>query len=680
MFKILDGRSTFYQWDLDRKLIVSDPKVNEVHFCNQTDNQALIVNVYSEGGRRIADVPNILLQTACNIIAFSYCDDCYTKQSSTFKVTPRPKPSDYVYTETEVKRWEALEQRVNTTLDGVTAAEEKRTVSENARVEAETERAAAETARIEAENERDAKFSQFISEGNVIVSELSGYEGTIHDHERRITNLEHHISQDYFFTDDSVAHRKVVPSGACPYAQINSVCGMTYKSKNLVNIPDMLNNTIGTKYINVNFKSNVYIGADIVETPTTNAWIIQLSYKSGSTQYLYPNHLTKQGGYKFSITADNPVIGLTYRKIAATDGRYKNFMISYGNAKVPYEPYYDGLRDTKVTAIRSHGANLIPYPYRVTDKEQNGMTFKVQDDGGIKVSGTPTDYADFTICDKHEISLFPKIFTIGMQGTFENVAVDFVISDSNFTKIHSASINQGETVTIDLSNYPGAVYFRYTVKRRYENKAASGVVYPMVNEGSALLPYKPYRELIEYPLPEAITSLDGWGEGVAEHPNTYDFESGTYTKKCETIVIDGDALPVKQVDLYNNGLYYAILTPSLCGTKDTSCLINSHFTSDRAVELGNSYITGDRNQTLVMVHPDQSLTTVEQWNAWLREQYNNGTPVMVTYVLAEPITEHVPTNFDNILEVEAGGTLEFVNEYGYEVPNSITYLQKEGSI
>ena len=42
MFKIYDGRSEFYQWDLNRKLIISDPTIDEVHFCNKTDNCSLV--------------------------------------------------------------------------------------------------------------------------------------------------------------------------------------------------------------------------------------------------------------------------------------------------------------------------------------------------------------------------------------------------------------------------------------------------------------------------------------------------------------------------------------------------------------------------------------------------------------------------------------------------------------
>lgn len=111
-FYLEDGRTAFYQWDIDRKLIVSDPTVTEVHFCNKTDDCSLVCEVYEEDGARLVNVPNILLQEVWSIRAYAYCNNCYTKQSAIFKVNARSKPADYVYTETEVKRWESLEARV----------------------------------------------------------------------------------------------------------------------------------------------------------------------------------------------------------------------------------------------------------------------------------------------------------------------------------------------------------------------------------------------------------------------------------------------------------------------------------------------------------------------------------------------------------------------------------------
>lgn len=112
MFKIYDGRDNFYQWDLDRKLIVADAAIDEVHFCNRTDDCSLVCKTYTEGNLQLVNVPNILLQNNFRINVYAY-DKNYTKHAEVFNVVARTKPDDYVYTEDEIKSWEALEERVN---------------------------------------------------------------------------------------------------------------------------------------------------------------------------------------------------------------------------------------------------------------------------------------------------------------------------------------------------------------------------------------------------------------------------------------------------------------------------------------------------------------------------------------------------------------------------------------
>lgn len=112
MFNIENGREHFYQWDSNQRLIISDNTITEVHYCNRTDDCSLVVNTYTENGLLLADVPNILLQDNWDIRAYAYCNGCYTKQCALFKVIARTKPADYVYTETEVLRWETLEAEV----------------------------------------------------------------------------------------------------------------------------------------------------------------------------------------------------------------------------------------------------------------------------------------------------------------------------------------------------------------------------------------------------------------------------------------------------------------------------------------------------------------------------------------------------------------------------------------
>lgn len=107
MFKIRDGREYFYQWDLDRELIVNDSTIKEVHYCNRTDDCSLVVEVKNG----IAPVPNQILQHSFDVRVFAY-DGSATLHEQVFKVKPRTKPSDYVYTETEVKSYEYLDAKL----------------------------------------------------------------------------------------------------------------------------------------------------------------------------------------------------------------------------------------------------------------------------------------------------------------------------------------------------------------------------------------------------------------------------------------------------------------------------------------------------------------------------------------------------------------------------------------
>ena len=114
MFRIADGRECFWQWDINRQVIVTDPTITEVHFCNKTDDCSLVVEVYADplDSELKADVPNILLQNDFPIRVYAYCGDGYTLVERTFKVKTRTKPSDYAYTETEIKSYEYLDKKL----------------------------------------------------------------------------------------------------------------------------------------------------------------------------------------------------------------------------------------------------------------------------------------------------------------------------------------------------------------------------------------------------------------------------------------------------------------------------------------------------------------------------------------------------------------------------------------
>ena len=111
MFRIYDGREFFYQWDLDRKLIVEDNTINKVYFCNKTGSCSISRCVYEVNGMRLVDVPNMILQDSFRMFVYGY-DVNYTKFDKVFEIKARSKPEDYIYTDVEVNTWEELEQRV----------------------------------------------------------------------------------------------------------------------------------------------------------------------------------------------------------------------------------------------------------------------------------------------------------------------------------------------------------------------------------------------------------------------------------------------------------------------------------------------------------------------------------------------------------------------------------------
>lgn len=151
MFYILDGREHFYQWDLDRKLVVEDKTINKVYFCNRTKNCSVSRCVYDVNGTRLVDVPNTILQDSFRMYVYGY-DSNYTKYDASFDIKARSKPEDYIYTEEEQNAWEDLEQRITEIEENGVSEETVAAAVENYLVEnpIEAGATAAQAAQIEA--------------------------------------------------------------------------------------------------------------------------------------------------------------------------------------------------------------------------------------------------------------------------------------------------------------------------------------------------------------------------------------------------------------------------------------------------------------------------------------------------------------------------------------------------
>lgn len=101
IFRIYDGRTSFWQWDTRQKLIVLDERITEVRFSNRDMEHSKRRPVYTDkDGKRICNVPDLLLQLPKNLIAYA-CIKNEDGTSSTvkavkFAVNRQPIPSDYI--------------------------------------------------------------------------------------------------------------------------------------------------------------------------------------------------------------------------------------------------------------------------------------------------------------------------------------------------------------------------------------------------------------------------------------------------------------------------------------------------------------------------------------------------------------------------------------------------------
>ena len=120
---IADQRKHFYQWDTGRKLIVTGlAEGSQIHFHREGMAQPFPLPVYAVGSDLFCNVPDELLQKAKSFAAYTYITDKngnLTRSRKTFAVEDRPKPADYIYTETENYTLEkAIEEALKDVIDG----------------------------------------------------------------------------------------------------------------------------------------------------------------------------------------------------------------------------------------------------------------------------------------------------------------------------------------------------------------------------------------------------------------------------------------------------------------------------------------------------------------------------------------------------------------------------------
>lgn len=572
----------------------------------------------------------------------------------------------------------------------------------SASASAQDAKQSATAAETSATNAFQSEQNAFNSEVNAYVSEQKAKRvseeivSRVDRNDKRITNLEQGITPEPFETDSSVAYVKDVPENALPYAEIAKVGGMTHKCNNLFNQDQFftgrgftkqsdgswLCNTIHMSVFTPAVSGKMYfkVTAKSTGVHTSSPFKIQVRYSDGTNEEVcslansQADWITIFGSSNSSKT----ITSIYFTCGGGTGPRethyIKDLIFSYSD--VPYEPYYEGLRDTAVTEVKSVGVNLTTaktvydgtraYAEMLVDGRNC-----IRMTSGAKVATTP---CYFKVNTQYTVSFDSKCEDFG-GATGPNCVFAFFYSDGTRDLLYAPRTDTNWTHYTYTSAADKTVEQIGVMAAQYQIYNYIDTDTFMFNEGATALPYTPYMET-SFPIPSEVQALDGYGWGVNEDCYNYiDWETKTFVKRVEKFVLDGTEAWTKSATSVDTRFQYYIKHEKL-NTKPNGQIL-SNYLSIRASNDQIGYFSGGAGFGV-----NVDISEVSEWMSFLSERYANGNPVIVYIELATPEVTDISDLItpDNFIKVEGGGTITAVNEHSQAVPTEITYMVKEVSV
>lgn len=333
--------------------------------------------------------------------------------------------------------------------------------------------------------------------------------------------------------------------------------------------------------------------------------------------------------------------------------------------------------DSKVTAVESVGANIVKgfnscWNGNVTTDIDGKIHIIRTHDGGVCFATSEVFYLEanqpYTFrCDRSAV---------------EYIGIVREQDSSNIEYVYSKSI-----ISVSIS---GNYFLRCYMANSLTTIGSTASAYIWANKGNIDLPYSSYiRET--FPIP--ADALDGFGQGVnAQYCNKIVLDPLEGVKKYVKMVKKIELNGTESMSAQNYVAHFTVQQFNILGPSDIKNGIDvlcNEATSGWNAFTGNANEIGVSSGYIAIGIPKALLTPygyvdgtsstyVSSFKAYLKAKYDNGTPITVAYAIATPVETDVSTLFadDNLLPVEAGGTITAVNEYEQAVPFSIEYTVK----
>lgn len=353
----------------------------------------------------------------------------------------------------------------------------------------------------------------------------------------------------------------------------------------------------------------------------------------------------------YPALADSDINGEAY---ISTANEVQTAMQKYASLYIGHEPYFDGLRSAPVTEVESVGVNLATAQAvyagcnRYLETTLDGRSV-VRFCASIGIQNEVFAFKENT---QYTVSGWFKNIKTSDGNTTPNACITFYYTDGSSS---SGFIGQN----VDWSHYSFTSHAGKTVSAvgttsyNYTSDVYADVNAFMLNEGATALPYVPYARHT-LPIPEAVRPKHGINEEV------YDYIDLDAKQSVERVgAVDMGTLEWTIADAKSSVYSWALSDAKIHGALMTSKSIK---------DLGLSSILIDSANALVANFEIGTYTDAAAFKTAM-------SGVMLYYELATPVVTDISdlVSSDNILPVEGGGTVTMVNEYGYDVPNEVTF-------
>ena len=613
-------------------------------------------------------------------------------------------------------------QAVQTLAEQVTS--DKATVAENATKVAE-DRTAAETAAQTAQSIADSLPEDYVTAVGKIAentAEISNVKLTDKELQRRVDAL-YSIGQGIthqFETDTDTAYVKTIPTGG-KLMSVKSVGGRSIVWNQLVDSNIVISETtrysFNGQHLTTNITDGLSLSDDLCTLPTIpvgHKVLIKVKFIAGNVG----NKEVNIGGYhkttnkswqcKIDLPKNIELAGKTLIAMDTTTDTAESIRFFLYNATIPlltnidcYINYYDltlmfgsGNEPTSVEefekmfpadyypyaageivsagveSIVKQGKNLFDY----TDKIYYGANVSKVENGVIYTKGATTTVLNIPtiVGSKYTLS-----FKVKSSGANQGGLRWSLQTGKNTSYAHDSSLIKSEVGYVANTEYQAVATF--VADTDYVSLCTIvGMIYDVqLENGDTATNYSPFYQT-EYPIPEAIKALLGYGWSAGTAKNYVDYENKRYVQCVGSVDLGtlswrvGDSVSFETFQLKGQKLTknYDIAPNILC----------SKYPTKTQNELwGKTNVTGITTNANVdgCVHVnDTSYTDATAFKQAMQD-------VMLYYELATPIVTDISDlltdDFLRNIEVEAGGSVTFKNSndnYHIPVPSEEEYIVK----